>query len=129
MKTKILFIAVMCFCSVNLSAAIFYNGNMLVDEYSPKGICKLEQSTKGILTLAAVELSEEGNKAIKELTFQVAIMNSKSNTMYIYTDQPVKSVKLEDVLSKCVQGDKIVIMTTDRKFTLPHHEIEIGWNS
>ena len=108
-------------------AAIFYEGEMLVDEYSPRGKCKLEEGMKGTLAVSTVMLSEEESKPIKSLDFYVAIKNVKTNTQYLFSEKPVKTIQLEDILEKCNSGDNIIIMTTDRKNSLSHHEIEIKW--
>ncbi len=111
----------------NECAAIFYKGEMLVDEYSPKGKCKLEQGMKGTLSLSAVELNDQKAKPTKRLAFQVAIKNIKTNTLYMYSDEVFESVQLEDILKKCMVGDHIIFLTTDQQYNLSHHEIEIVW--
>ena len=105
--------------------AILYKGKMLVDDYSPKGKCKLEQGMTGALTLATVELSDDGAKPIKNIAFKIAIRNSRTNTIWMYSDETTKEVQLEDVLKKCEQNDRIIIMTVDQQYALPHPEIEL----
>lgn len=108
-------------------AAIFFKGEMLVDEYSPSGKCKLEQGMEGTLSLSAVELNDLGGKPTKKLSFQIAIKNPKTNTLYMYSDKVFESVQLEDILKKCTVGDHIIFLTTDQRYNLAHHEIEIVW--
>jgi hypothetical protein len=106
-------------------AAIIYKGEMLVDEYSPRGKCKLEGGMKGIITVSAVELNEQGARPVKNIPFKIAIKDAETNTQWMFSDKTFKKVMLEDILKECNNGDKIIIITTDQKYALPHNEIEI----
>jgi hypothetical protein len=106
-------------------AAIFYKGEMLVNEYSPNGICKIEKGMKGKITLSAVELDEKGGKAIRSLSFKVAIKDNLTNTIMMYSDKEYQEIMVEDLLPQRKKGDKIIIMTLDPAYALPHNEIEI----
>lgn len=108
-------------------AAILYKGNVLVNEYSPRGFCKLETGMTGPLTVASVALDEEGATPGKNISFRVAIKNERTNTMWMFSDQVYEEVQLEDILRKIEKDDKIIIMTVDRKYSLPHHEIKVVW--
>lgn len=109
----------------NNCAAILYKGKMLVNEYSPKGMCMLERGMKGKLTVAAVNLSDDGAIPVKNIGFKVAIRNQRTNTLWMYSDKTEQEVQLEDILEKCEKGDRIIIMTVDRNYSLPHHEISL----
>ncbi len=109
----------------NNCAAILFKGKMLVNEYTPKGRCNLERGMKGKLTVAAVNLTDEGATPIKNIGFKVAIRNQRTNTLWMYSDEAVEAVQLEEVLEKCEKGDRIIIMTVDRNYSLPHHEISL----
>jgi hypothetical protein len=106
-------------------AAIIYKGEMLVDEYSPRGECKLNEGMRGVITVSAVELNEEGGRPVKNIPFKIAIKNGKTNTQWMFSDKTFNKVFLEDILKECNTGDKIIIITTDQKYALPHNEIEI----
>ena len=108
-------------------AAIFYKGQMLVDQYSPEGKCKIEQGMKGPLTLSAVKLGESMAIPTKTLSFQVAIRNTRTNTLWMYMADPVKEIQLEDILKECERGDRIILLPTNNRYALPHHEIELVW--
>jgi hypothetical protein len=107
-------------------SAIFFDGQMLVSEYSPNGKCRLEEGMKGKLTLSAVELSDNGAKATRRLSFQVAIHNERTNTLRMFTREPITEVQFEDVFKACSPGDAIIFLTVDIRYTLPHHKIEVG---
>ena len=44
----------------------------------------------------------------------------------MYSEKALLEVQLEDVLKKCERGDRIIFMTVDQKYSLPHHEIELN---
>ena len=107
-------------------AAILYKGNLLVNEYSPRGICKLEEGMTGTLTVATVKLSDSGGIPVKNIAFKVAIKNARTNTIWMYSEKALLEVQLEDILKKCEKGDRIIFMTVDQQYSLPHHEIELN---
>jgi hypothetical protein len=110
----------------NDCAAILYNDRVLVDSYSPEGKCKLEMGMKGLISVAAVHLT--GCQQVgQKIDFRVAIKNDRTNTLWMYSEETFSELLLEDVLKKCERGDRIIIMTVDQKYSLPHHEIELVW--
>ena len=106
-------------------AAILYNGKALVEDYSPRGKCKLEEGMKGKLSVSTVELTANRTTPVKKIGFKVAIKNDRTNTLWMYSEKELMEVQLEDILKKCEKGDRIIFMTVDQKISLPHHEIEI----
>lgn len=111
----------------NDCAAIFFNGKMLADEYSPEGKCKLGEGMKGTLTVGTVQLSDGDYIPVKNIAFKAAVRNSRTNTLWMYSEETLQEVQLEDILKKCESGDRIIIMTVDQRYSLPHHEIEVAW--
>ena len=111
----------------NECAAIFFKGKMLVDEYSPKGKCKLEQGMEGKLTVAAVNLSGNTGVPTKSIQFKVAIRNEQTNTLWMYSERSLESVNLKDILKHCEKGDKIVFLTVDKQYALGHNEVDLVW--
>ncbi|MCO6477682.1 MAG: hypothetical protein J5I94_13710 [Phaeodactylibacter sp.] len=107
-------------------AAIFFEGEMLADEYSPEGKCKLEAGRKGTLTVATVNLSGSAVVPVENIAFKVAIKNNRTNTIWMYSEKASQEVQLEDILKKCEPGDRIIIMTVDQRYSLPHHEVEVA---
>ncbi len=113
-----------CAKTYNDCAAIIYNGRVLVDKYSPEGKCQLEMGMTGLISVAAVQLGE-CNKVGQNIDFRVAVKNDRTNTLWMYSEDTFREVLLEDILKKCEKGDRIIIMTVDQKYSLPHHEIEL----
>ena len=108
-------------------AAVYLNNNMLVNDFSPEGICKVEQGMKGKLQVSTVYFSMDAAQPFTNVGFKVAIKNEKTNTLWMFSDQTFHEIELEKILAKCNQGDKIMLLTVDQQFSLPHHEIEIMW--
>lgn len=113
----------------NDCAAIFFKGQMLVDTYSPSGKCVLDSKSKGELTLFTVSLSDHGNTKVLGLPFRVAIRNERTSTYWMYSKELVKSLRLEDVVAECEEGDKLIFLTEDKKYALPHGEVELIYSS
>lgn len=111
----------------NDCAAIFKNDKMLVDDFSPRGKCKMEIGTDDKLTVATVALNDEGARKTKDLEFHVAIKNERTSTYFLVTKEPVMSIDWPTIYKQCEEGDKVIILTTDNKYALPHAEIELIW--
>ena len=106
--------------------AVFFNGEVLVDDYSPRGKMKLQAGKEGVITVAPVSISDgKINLNGKNALFSVGIKSKRTETIWMYTKEPVTGVKFEDVLKECSEGDKIIIMTIDKKYALPNNEIEV----
>ena len=107
-------------------AAILFNGDVLVDEFSPSGRCTIEEKKTGKLNIATVDILTETLMIPKRLLkFHVAIKNMETNTLVLLTTEAVLEIELEDVRKQCSKGDLIIILTDDKKYSLTHHEIEI----
>lgn len=106
-------------------AVIFYDGKMLVDEYTPEGKCKVLPRQSGKLSLRTLGSSKTGCRSAELLSFRIAIRNKETNTLWMYSDQIFQEIYLDNVIQECKKGDTILIMTVDKRYSLPHHEIEI----
>lgn len=106
-------------------AASFLNSRMVVDEYSPKGQCKLTLQSMGELTVQTVALSPTESKALVAISFRVAIRNGETNTLSLYSATDVVKVDVKEVLKRCRKGDSLVLMTVSNQYSLPHNEILI----
>ncbi|KAA3634904.1 MAG: hypothetical protein DWQ02_10625, partial [Bacteroidetes bacterium] len=79
------------------------------------------------LTVSKVNLGCQSTKAGKGIGFRVAIKNDRTNTLWMYSPKVLFEVNLQEVLKKCEEGDSILIMTVDQKYSLSHHVIEVEW--
>lgn len=106
-------------------AAAFLDTRMVVDEYSPKGKCRLALHSTGELTVQTVALSLTESKALAAIPFKVAIRNGETNTLTLYSSSEVVKVPVQDVLKRCRKGDSLVLLTVSNHYSLPHNEILI----
>lgn len=108
-------------------AAAFLNNKMLVNDYSPNGRCIVEEGSKGKLMVSTVNLSFESVEPFKSAGFKVAIKNEETGTLWLFSEETYREIEVEKILAKCQKGDKIVLLTVDNEFSLPHNEIAINW--
>ena len=111
----------------NDCVALFLNGQMVVDEYSPKGSCTISASEKGKLTVHTVSLTENSAKAISPVSFRIAIKNERTGTIWMLSDESYTSIQVQEIINESEQGDSILILMEERKYALPHNEISIVW--
>ena len=105
-------------------AALYIDGKQAVDEYSPRGIIRVAPDAKGLLMVKA--WTEQGPEG-EPLRFQVALQNGKTNTLALLNPSSVTKLELAPLLAQVNQGDKLLILTEDHQYSLPHHEIQIDW--
>ena len=128
---KILFFVALLFATTTLlgqdafndCAAICLDKVALVNDYSPRGTCEIEQTAKGTLAIYTVELSESAITPKKHIEFKVAIEDAATKTLWLFSEKTLKKIAIEKVLAKCKKGDVIRLLTVDNAFALPHNEI------
>lgn len=107
----------------NTCAAAFIDTKMMVDQYTPKGQCSLAANATGTLAVYTVELAPEKSQALEKISFKIAILDKQTQTLTMFSDKTFKQTDIGQVLRKCEKGDKIILLTTDAKYALPHNEI------
>lgn len=105
--------------------AAFLNKAMVVNEYSPKGTCVLPATAVGELTVQTVELSATASKPTGTIPFKLAIRDGKTHTLTLVSHTDFTSVPIQSVLAKCRKGDRLVLLTLNGAYALPHNEILI----
>lgn len=108
------------------TAAILIDGQILDMDYFRENKPRVMKGMTGILTVASVSSSGGCSLPINNISFQVAIKNVRTNTMYIYTREQVMSLDIEALLKKCEEGDRIVIMPAEQQYALPRNEMWVG---
>lgn len=103
--------------------AAFLNNKIVVDDYSPRGKCSLAATATGQLTVCTAELSPTSSVAVDKIAFKIAIRDQHTKTLVMYSDENFQQVDIQQVLSKCRQGDQIVLLTLDSQYALPHNDI------
>lgn len=104
-------------------AAAFLDNKMVVDEYTSKGKCTVAASASGVLTVNTAELSPEGSLPKSPVFFKIAIRDKETGTLVMFSEKALKQVEIRQVLARCSKGDRIVLLTTDSQYALPHNEI------
>ena len=108
-------------------AAVFLDNKILADEYSTNGKCVVQQGTKGKLMVSTVDFSFDSVEPYKTVGFKIAIKNEKTNTLWLYSEKTFYEINLEDILATCEPGDKIILLTVDKEYSLPQNEIAVNW--
>ncbi|ARK11123.1 hypothetical protein [Fibrivirga algicola] len=107
----------------NSCSAAFVGGRMVVDAYTPAGKCQLPATATGTLTVQTVALTPTSGKAVDPIDFRVAIRDKSTGTLHQFSNETYRKVPVERVLSRCKKGDRIVLLTIDDRYALPHNEI------
>ncbi|MEL7531983.1 MAG: hypothetical protein AAFN10_11770 [Bacteroidota bacterium] len=107
-------------------AAVYLDNDMIITEYSPKGVSKVSLEDKGSLQLRIVN-APDGNWKItgSAQEFRVAIRDQKTGTLVMYGDQAYRRLELSELLAKCQAGDHILILSTNRELGITGAEILI----
>ncbi|MEM6343586.1 MAG: hypothetical protein AAF927_06880 [Bacteroidota bacterium] len=131
MKKVVMFFYAVLFVNLILAqsdfsncAAVYLNDNMVITEYSPKGISKVSLSDKGSLQLRVVT-APDGNWRVSgsAQAFRVAIRDQKTGTLVMFGDKTYRRLEISEVLRKCKAGDHILILSTNRELGITGAEI------
>lgn len=96
---------------------------MVVDQYTDLGKCVLPASAMGELTVCTANLSPTNSFPVDKIKFKIAIRDSNTKTLVMYSNETFKQVDIQKVMSKCRKGDSILLLTMDDEYALPHNEI------
>lgn len=103
--------------------AAFLDGKIIVDEYTDKGVCTVEENATGELTVQTADLSPEESRPTGKIAFRLAIRDGNTKTLYAFSDERYQQIPIQQILRHCRPGDAIVLMTTADEYALPHNEI------
>lgn len=106
----------------NCSAA-FVGSKLIVDRYTPTGQCRLPANAKGNLSVSTVALTSAKTKALNKIDFKLAIRDKETKTVHLFSEKSFRQIPVQNVLSQCKKGDQILLLTTDKRYSLPHNEI------
>lgn len=107
----------------NTCSAAFINTKMVVDQYTTKGKCTVSANATGVLAIYTVELNPGKCNPKDKIDFKIAIRDKQTQTLTMYSDETFQQADIKEVLQKCDKGDKIILLTTNAKYALPHNEI------
>jgi len=110
----------------NNCAAAFLDQKMIVDDYSPEGKCVVSSGAHGTLTVRPVTINAgEAPVPGEKIKFKVALRGSGDRALMLLSEKTYNEVDIQDILKQCQKGDRIVLLTLEREWALPHHEILI----
>lgn len=111
--------------SHNECVAVFLGEDMVVNEYSPRGVSKISLQTDGVLTVNLVELGDKAAVKGESIGFMLALKDKETETLTMINLKSSKGINASKVLGKAQVGDQLVILLVNDKYALPHHSIEI----
>ncbi|NEU69244.1 hypothetical protein GK091_20320 [Spirosoma agri] len=109
-----------------ICSAAFPNCQQIADQYIDKGRCTIPPTATSEFTLRTVTLSTTVTKAVDKIPFRVAIRDKATKTVVLPTKNKVKQIDVRNVRSKCRKDDRIVLLTPDDQYALPHNEILVN---
>lgn len=119
-----------CFSTMSLAqekfsscSAAFVGSKLIVDRYSPTGQCRLPANAKGNLSVSTVALTTTKAKALNNIDFKLAIRDNQTKTVHLFSEKTFRQIPVQHVLNQCKKGDRILLLTTDKRYALPHNEI------
>lgn len=104
-------------------SAAFVGSKLIVDRYSPTGQCRLPANAKGNLCVSTVAISPAKTTALNKIDFKLAIRDNQTKTVHLFSEKTFRQIPVQQVLSRCKKGDQILLLTTDKRYALPHNEI------
>jgi hypothetical protein len=136
MKNKYLILMVFLMIAININllaqnrfnecSAAFLNQKMIVDDYSPEGKCVIDSSATGKLTVGTVVYENDKWRFVDKISFKITIKDSKTKTLFSYSDTTYDEVDIKKVLAKCQKGDSILISLVKDSYALPHNEVLVN---
>ncbi|MGB6037292.1 MAG: hypothetical protein WBG42_13550 [Cryomorphaceae bacterium] len=103
-------------------AAICFEGKPLWDGKSIKTPLKVLQ-LRGKLTVNAVDRKTNEPIESKALGFMIGLKDYDTNTIWMFSQKVYYEIDLEELQGKLDYGDLLLIITVDRTYRLPRHEV------
>ena len=107
-----------------IELAIKYEDKLLSEMPWSKNTLSLGVHMYGDISLKIIDDTERLS-AIDTPTFQIAIKDNKSGTQRMFSNQIYTEINAETIVDQCKEGESIIILTTNRKYTLPQNVIKL----
>lgn len=108
----------------SIELAIEYDGKLLSEWSFSGNRLSLSMGMHGDLSLKILD-SAQRLTAFEDLSFSIAIKDSKSGTIRMFSDKTYSTINAEEILERCKEGESIIIITTDRQYSLRQNEVEL----
>lgn len=103
-------------------AAVLFDGVPLWDGESTKSPLKVLQ-LRGKISVNAVDRKTNQPIAGKALGFMIGLKDYDTNTIWMFSEKVYAEIDLDELQGKLDYGDILLIMTVDRTYRLPRHEL------
>jgi len=112
---------------VNKSCSVIVLGKAwLIKSYDRNQKIVMDRTSKGLISVH--ETGDIAEHVYKKncIPFMISILRKSDETTVMFSGQIYKQCEISDVIKKCQNGDKIIIMLMDGEaYALPHHQIEV----
>lgn len=107
----------------NIAVELIYEGEPLFDDTQPRSNSMLMRGMDGTLSIRITSAIDR-LMVYDDIYFQVAIQDAHTSTLRMYSTDAYNTVQVEDVLHQCNEGDRVIIILLDRKYTLARYTID-----
>lgn len=107
-----------------IQLAIKYEDKLLSEMPWSNKKLSLGMQMYGDISLKIVDDGERLS-AIGTPTFQIAIKDNKTGTQRMYSNKVYTEINTETIVAQCKEGESIIILTTDKKYSLSQNVIEL----
>jgi hypothetical protein len=104
--------------------AIAFNGKFLVEKDTPDGPLNIDPTMKGKLSIATEQAACNSSSAPgNAVGFKLGVKDFRTNTIWLFSEETLYEVDLEQIMKQCEMGDSLIFMLTDKKYRLSRHEL------
>ena len=106
-------------------AAILLDDEPLINRNGDTGPLSVGNKKRtGTLSVSSMTKScGDALNAVAPIGFRVAIKNRRTNSLWMYSDDVLFELDLQEVFQQCEAGDQLIFMTVDRKYRLGRHVV------
>lgn len=105
--------------------SIVYKGKILAQPGSLDRPFFVGSGMTGKISVSTIDRSEKGARPIAPIGFNVAIHHAQTNSLWMYSEEPLFEVEIARLLKECDQGDTLIFMPVDRNYRLSRHKIMV----
>jgi hypothetical protein len=108
-------------CSV-----VVFNHQWLPQSYNADTQPTLSKNATGLISVHETgDIAKKGFLPMP-IDFKVGIWKKSDRTTVSFSEATYREIEVNDILTKCQPGDKIIILLKDgQPYSLPHHQIEV----
>lgn len=104
-------------------SSILLDGESIAKVDTPPGPLQVDIMKKGVLSVATIDRSGGEYLPVKQVGFKIAIEEYHSNGLSMFSEETYYEIDVEEVLKSCNMGDKIILITVEKRYQLSRHEL------